>query len=170
VNNRVLYGYTDPWWDDSYKLLDYLYFPLKNPQELQDKWQEQGYSRMRLNGGLYDMRRPMPDIAQNFFSLFEWENVGVSFYCMKTCDFLPLHRDHYITFRKKFNINDPYKIWRAIVFLEDWKSGHYFEIDNQPVIPWKAGDWVAWNYDIEHAAGNVGPENRYTVQITGCTQ
>ena len=167
MNNRIFYGHTTPWWDQSYKELDYQYLPLKNTQEVQQQWQEQGFGCMRLNGGLYDMSRPLPSIAEKFFTLFDWQNVGISFYCMQTCDFLPLHSDHFITYRKKYNIQDPYQVWRAVVFLENWKSGHYFEIDNTPIMPWKAGDWVAWNYDIRHAAGNVGADNRYTVQITG---
>lgn len=167
MNDRVITGHIDPWWDDSYKNLDYKYYPLKNSVEDIERWNKQGYSAMTLNGGLYDMRRPFPDMANKFFTLFEWANIGVSFYCMKTCDFLPLHTDHYITYRERFNITDPNRVKRAIVFLEDWKSGHYFEIKGIPMMPWKAGDWVAWDFDCEHAAGNIGPENRYTVQITG---
>lgn len=166
--SRVKYGHTEPWWDNSFKLLDYQYLPLKNPQEDIDRWHDQGYGKMTLNGGLYDMSRTLPDIADKFFTLFDWQHVGVSFYCMKTCDFLPKHADHYITFRKRFAIDNPYKVWRAVVFLEDWKSGHYFEIEDKPLSPWQAGDWVAWNYDVPHVAGNIGPENRYTVQVTGC--
>jgi kynureninase len=53
------------------------------------------------------------------------------------------------------------------VFLEDWKSGHYFEIDNVAHLNWRKGDYVLWNNDVPHFAGNFGIEPRYTMQITG---
>jgi hypothetical protein len=59
------------------------------------------------------------------------------------------------------------QMYRGIVFLEDWKSGHYFEIDGRPLMPWRAGDWVYWNNAVPHYAGNFGTEPRYTMQITG---
>jgi len=54
-----------------------------------------------------------------------------------------------------------------LVLLEDWKSGHYLEADNKPVVDWKAGQVVEWQYDTPHAAANLGLEDRYTLQITG---
>ena len=58
-------------------------------------------------------------------------------------------------------------IWRCIVFLEDWKSGHYLEVADKPLLGWRRGDYVAWNYDVPHFAANIGLEPRYTAQITG---
>ncbi len=51
--------------------------------------------------------------------------------------------------------------------MEDWKSGHYFEIDNKPFVDWKAGDWVWWKGTVPHSASNIGVETRYTLQLTG---
>jgi hypothetical protein len=113
------------------------------------------------------MPNPMPDYAQGFATLFDWDNVGIAFYCMRTLDMLPRHRDHYVTYIKKFNITDTSKIWRAIVFLEDWRSGHYIEVDGKPIVKWQRGDYAMWNYDVEHFAGNFGTDPRYTMQITG---
>jgi hypothetical protein len=59
------------------------------------------------------------------------------------------------------------EVYRAIVFLEDWQSGHYFEIDNIGVVNWCAGDYYLWNGDAPHAASNIGIDPRYTLQITG---
>lgn len=159
------FGHITPWWTDQFKSLNYVYYPLNNAQDL-ERWQMEGYSNLNLNGGLYDMRQPMPDYATPFFTLFDWENVGIAFYRMATCDALPLHQDSYISYRKKFNV-EAELIWRCIVFLEDWKSGHYFEIDGQAYTSWKAGDYVYWNNDVPHFAANIGLEPRYTMQITG---
>lgn len=166
MNNQFLQGHVDPWWTDEHVNLDYKYFPFK-PSTQVDTWTQQGFSRLHLNGGLYDMSDPLPECANKFFSMFDLDNVGISYYRMLTCDFLPLHKDEFVTYRKKLNLIDPTTIRRTIVFLEDWKSGHYFQIAETAIVNWKAGDWVMWKFDTEHAAGNLGQDPRYTVQITG---
>ena len=54
-----------------------------------------------------------------------------------------------------------------LVFLEDWKPGHYFEADGQSFTQWKSMDYVMWSHDTPHLGGNMGNQTRYTVQITG---
>ena len=129
-------------------------------------WKSQGFTQEHFTGCMYDMKNVMPTWAERFFSVFEGNNVGISFYRMDTCNILPYHRDTYSYYRKLFNISDPTTIYRAIIFLEDWKPGHYFEIENTPIVQWKAGQWVMWNYDAPHMAANLGLDPRYTVQIT----
>jgi len=51
--------------------------------------------------------------------------------------------------------------------LEDWKPGHYLEVNGKPYVNWQAGDTVEWAYDTPHMAANIGLEDRYTLQITG---
>jgi hypothetical protein len=51
--------------------------------------------------------------------------------------------------------------------LEDWKPGHYLEIDGVGVVNWVAGDYFMWESNVPHAAANIGIEDRYTLQITG---
>jgi hypothetical protein len=167
VNKRYHFGHVDPWWDDSFKSLNYTYLPIKNTWDEQ-RWRSEGYASINLNGALYGMPNPMPDYAEPFVKLFDWEHVGIGFFRMNTLDMFPVHADHYSSYRTKFNIADPSVIWRCIVFLEDWKSGHYMEVDGEPYLNWRKGDWVAWNYDVPHFAGNIGTEPRYTMQITGC--
>ena len=64
-------------------------------------------------------------------------------------------------FRSEHNIK------RAVVFLEDWASGHYFEYSGNPLLQWPAGQVVEWDYDEPHMAANIGETPRYTLQITG---
>ena len=56
---------------------------------------------------------------------------------------------------------------RTIVYLEDWTSGHYCEMNGKPVTEWRAGDWVSWHDDFPHLAANMGRTDRYTLQLTG---
>jgi hypothetical protein len=159
-------GHVDPWWDDSFKTLPYERNPFPMDEDT-SRWEAQGYNNVTLNGKSYDMRHTMPDYAQPFFTLFDMQNVGLCFMVLNTMEMLPLHRDFFKKYIKKFEIQKPQNIRRAVVFLEDWKSGHYFEIDGKPLLPWRRGDWVSWLYDVEHFAGNFGIESRYTLQITG---
>ena len=160
------FGHIEPWWDESFKELDYIYTPLTNTDDL-IRWINEGYHGINLNGGIYDMKQTMPEYATPFFTLFDWDNIGITFFKLSTCEALPVHVDAYNSYRTMFNITDPTVIWRCVVFMEDWKSGHYFEIDGKPHLEWKKGDYVRWNNDVPHFAGNFGVENRYTMQITG---
>jgi hypothetical protein len=166
---RFRFGHVEPWWDDSFKNLDYQYLPIKNTFD-EDRWRKEGYTNVNLNGQTYNMAKleqDMPDYARPFLKLFDWENVGLNFYRQLTLDMFPLHADSYLSYRKMWNIEDPNRIWRCIVFLEDWKSGHYFEMDGTPFVNWKQGDYCVWNYNVPHFAANIGIEPRYTMQITG---
>ncbi len=51
--------------------------------------------------------------------------------------------------------------------MEDWRSGHYFEVDGNPIMDYKAGTYAWWIGDVEHMAANIGKGYRYTLQLTG---
>lgn len=166
--SRWYKGHVDPWWNEDFKQLPYRYLNIKNTWDA-ERWDNEGYHGLTYGGEHYntvDMGDDIPSYAQPFLQMFSWQNLGLVFYRMTTCQALPLHRDAYTTYAKKFNLLQE-QICRSVVFLEDWKSGHYFEIDGEPLMPWRAGDWVAWKNDIPHHAGNYGVEPRYTLQITG---
>lgn len=80
---------------------------------------------------------------------------------------LPNHKDSYARFKQIYDITDADDIWRAVVMLEDWQSGHYLEIDSHAIVNWRAGDAFIWQNDVPHLAANIGETNRYTLQITG---
>ena len=163
------FGHVQPWWEQEHKLLNYEVPP--RDQASIDTWLQQGYHNLVLHGMFYsEQNKTLPEFATKFHTLFDWGNTGVTIFQMNCGQALPTHQDKYIKYQKFHNISDPNCIWRAIVFLEDWKSGHYFEIDNRPFLEWKAGDWVYWSYDTPHFAANIGSEPRYTVQITGTMQ
>lgn len=163
------FGHVEPWWDDSFKDLQYQYFPIKNTHD-EDRWRAEGYQHVTLNGAIVTMKSlllDMPSYAEPFLTLFDWQHVTLAFYRQKTLDLFPLHSDNYVSYRKIFGVDDPDKIWRCVVFLEDWKSGHYFEVDGVSRLNWRRGDYCRWRNDTPHFAANIGVEPRYTLQITG---
>ena len=97
---------------------------------------------------------------------FQLKDIGCCYYRMGTNDIIPNHSDAYSVYTKKFNCKTE-EVHKILVFLEDWKSGHYFEYEGKPIVKWKAGDYAVWIGDTKHFAANIGVEYRYTLQITG---
>lgn len=159
-------GIIEPWWDLDHRTLAYTHEPFNNLEDL-DLWRRLGYTQQRFTGEMYDMRFPEPAWIQGFRTQFPMQHFCWSVYCMRPGDVLPPHRDTYNRFRQVHNITNTQDIVRYVIFLEPWRSGHYFEIAEQPLLPWQAGTWVCWHGDVAHAAANVGKELRYTLQLTG---
>jgi hypothetical protein len=158
-----------PFWDDAYKQLDYETESF-NDTASTEFWLNKGYAQ-KFTGAMCDMRKTQPEwndrIVQHFANL-GFKDIGTSYYRMSSGTILPVHQDLYKRYVELFNLQGKENtIWRAVIFLEDWASGHYLEIDNIPVTKWSAGDMVVWNYDTPHMAANMGLLPRYTLQITG---
>lgn len=156
-------------WDDEYKHLDYINEEF-NDQISLEAWIKQGYAN-RFTGDMCDMRNPQPSWNHKFiehFAKLGWKDIGTSYYRMMTGTVLPTHQDLYIKYIDLFNLHGKEnQIRRAVVFLEDWQSGHYFEGLGTPLTNWTAGTTVEWPYDTPHLAANIGLTPRYTLQITG---
>lgn len=80
---------------------------------------------------------------------------------------IPNHHDGYHHFRDNHPGTHLDDVVRHMVFLEDWKPGHYFELEFKPIIEWKAGDMIVLNHQRVHCSANVGKDPKYTLQITG---
>ena len=156
-------------WDDEYKHLDYSVENFNNPLDT-DAWLRAGY-RSKFTGAMCDMRKSQPSWNNKFIDYFTglgWRNIGTSYYRMDTCTILPVHQDTYKRYVELFNLQgQEHTIRRAIVFLEDWQSGHYLELKGVPITGWRRGFTVMWSYDAPHMAANIGLTPRYTLQITG---
>jgi hypothetical protein len=157
------------WTPDSFKDLEYISEDFNDSESLQ-KWLSQGYHN-RFTGEMCDMRGAQPswnDRIIKMFTRYGWLNIGTSYYRMSTGTVLPTHSDLYLKYVKLYNLQgQEHRIRRAIVFLEDWKPGHYSEINGEGLVNWSAGDVIEWTYNLPHAAANIGIEDRYTLQITG---
>jgi hypothetical protein len=78
-----------------------------------------------------------------------------------------MHQDTYTKFKEIYDVSKSATVVRTIIFLEDWASGHYMEMNGKPITNWRAGDWVSWHDDFPHLAANIGKTDRYTLQLTG---
>ena len=160
---------TSLWSKKSYTTLNYNRQPFNNQKDLL-LWKKQGYTHKYFTGLLCDMNEKQPKYVNEYISWFERKynakNVGVSFYKMPTGVILPTHRDTYKKYRKLFRCKLKDCI-RAIIFLDKWKPGHFFEIANNSIIKYRKGDFIVWYGNTPHMAANIGLQDRYTMQITG---
>ena len=156
-------------WDNEYKHLNYVNEPF-NDVVSQTRWTSAGYPD-RFTGDMCDMRSPQPSWNQQFINIFSnmgWKDIGTSYYRMNTGTVLPTHQDLYVKYVELHNLQgQEHRIRRAVVFLEDWKPGHYAEYIDEPCVKWTVGQVMEWSYDAPHMAANLGLEPRYTLQITG---
>lgn len=161
--------FLEVFWDDEYRRLDYINEPF-NDEKSKALWLKAGYPE-RFTGDMCDMRSSQPSWNQRFIDIYAnmgWKNIGTSYYRMNTGTVLPTHGDLYVKYIELYNLRgQEHRIRRAIVFLEDWASGHYFEGMGVPLTNWVAGTVIEWTYDTPHLAANIGLTPRYTLQITG---
>jgi len=158
-----------PFWDDEFKQLEYITEPFNNTQDTK-QWLAQGYSP-KFTGTMCDMRRSQPSWNHRFvehFTMLGWLDIGTSYYRMDTGTILPEHCDTYNRYVELYNLQgQEHTIRRAIVFLEPWSSGHYLELNGNPIVGWPRGFCVTWPYNTPHMAANMGITPRYTLQLTG---
>ena len=158
-----------PFWNNEYKTLNYVNETFNDSESL-ELWLSLGYAN-QFTGDMCDMRSPQPTWNQRFVDMFAgqgWKDIGTSYYRMTTGTVLPTHGDLYKKYIEVFDLKGrEHTIRRAIVLLEDWKSGHCLEIMGRPITDWKAGTVIEWAYNTPHMAANIGLEPRYTLQITG---
>lgn len=85
---------------------------------------------------------------------------------------LPPHVDMYCTYReeKDIPVEDAKNIIRYLVFLEDWKTGHFLQFGESVCCYWKKGDCITWDNGMRHLSTNAGTEPKFAMQITGVQQ
>jgi len=157
-------GHIKPFWNEDFKKFDYVKQPVSK-EEL-ETWRSKGYDHASFTGKMYGSKNPMPDWVHTIAELLELQNCGFVFYKMQTNDIMPTHVDHFSRYSEIFNVARE-DVLRAVVFLEDWKIGHYFDIGSEAIVNYSAGNWIVWSCDEPHFAANIGTEDRFTLQITG---
>lgn len=159
-------GNIEPWWAYQHRDLNWINEPFNNSNDL-EVWRNLGFTQSRFTGDMYDMRSPEPSWVIPFRKHIKLRHFSWSVYRMRPGDVLPCHSDSYARFCQLHSVTNIDCIRRYVIFLESWQSGHYFEIDQIPIINWQAGQWVYWQGDTKHLAANLGSTDRYTIQITG---
>jgi len=126
----------DVFWDDEFKHLDYIQEPFNDSEDVR-RWMAQGY-QPKICGSMADMKGRQPSwnhLFVDYFSAMGWKDIGTSYYRMTSGTVMPVHQDRYVKYVKLFGLEgQEYNIRRALVMLEDWQSGHYLEVQGDPVV------------------------------------
>lgn len=117
------------------------------------------------NSSIWQMFDESPDWVHELAKLVpqDFDHHVVSVIRIDPGNTVPLHRDKHYILQQKFG---PGATWRYLIFLEDWRSGHYFELCGQPIVNWRQGDYIKFNRDDWHLGGNMGTESFYSAQVT----
>jgi len=167
MKNYLVTGHVTPRWTDEYKQFEYVRQPIKDSEIAE--WRRLGYTHDSFSGVMYGQaggKNPMPAWCQEVADILRLKNAGFVLYKMSCMEVMPNHEDHFETYCKVFGV-ERQDVYRGLVMLEDWKSGHYLEMAGRAYVNWQAGDYYVWSSDVVHAASNIGPEPRWTLQITG---
>ena len=103
--------------------------------------------------------------SDKFKNALEVENGSVSWTCILPNSILPSHKDTFYTLRQEFNI-DLDQCFRFLIFLEDWKFGHYVGFENINITHWKAGDVWIFDGTEMHFGVNASNENFHSCQVS----
>ena len=171
ANFKTMQGHISPSWDlDFIKNLTwkaFKYDPNSTTVKLVGNVDSEQYYKIGFSG-VYDIMDDYPEKFAFIGEQFQWiKNKHALLHKFAPGETAGLHIDRYTYYSNKFNIHNDNLIFRVIIFLEDWKSGHYMEVDGQGHLNWSAGDWLGWDLPTPHFPANLGTEDRYTLQITG---
>jgi hypothetical protein len=108
----------------------------------------------------------LPEIFHRLAKACALSNYSVSLIRQDPGQVIPWHQDKFYTLKQRLGAGE-HRIFRYVVLLEDWKTGHYLQIGNEPVVKWRAGDIFTYARDVYHLSGNCGVEPKYTMQVSG---
>lgn len=85
-----------------------------------------------------------------------------AFHIQHPGEMLNLHMD------KQYEVDDdPTRVARFFIFLEDWKPGHFLQMGTS-FVQWKKGDIINFDWmNMPHSSANAGWEPRCLIQVTG---
>ena len=138
MNKNWYQGHMDPYWNGEYKDLMYINEPFNDPVSLKE-WRNLGFTQTKFTGDMYDMRQTEPKWMVSVQEALPWKYFSWSVYRMNPGATLPMHGDTYARFRELYSWDGD--IHRAVVYMEDWQSGHISEIEDTVITGWKAGDY-----------------------------
>jgi hypothetical protein len=107
------------------------------------------------------------DVPETFTRLLVWfgmDSAKMRLHVQQPGQVWNLHLDKL----EKWNPEDPSKIMRVMIALNNYEPGHFFSYGNYVHTGWRAGDVHTFDWqNIPHATANAGHGPRITLQITG---
>lgn len=111
-----------------------------------------------------DLTWDVPETFNRLLMRFGMDNAKMRLHVQRPGQVWNLHLDKL----EKWNPQDPSKILRVMIALNDWEPGHFFSYGNYVHTGWRAGDVTTFDWrNIPHSTANAGHVPRITLQITG---
>jgi len=101
-------------------------------------------------------------VFANMIDFLGLEKRKQAFHIQYPGEMLNLHVD------KQYEVDDdPTRVARFFIFLEDWKPGHFLQMGTS-FVQWKKGDIINFDWmNMPHSSANAGWEPRCLIQVTG---
>jgi hypothetical protein len=120
-----------------------------------------GYGKGHIVG---DLTWDVPETFNRLLIWFGMDNAKIRLHVQQPGQVWNLHLDKL----EKWNPEDPSKIMRVMIALNDYEPGHFFSYGNYIHTGWHAGDVHTFDWqNIPHATANAGHGPRITLQMTG---
>lgn len=107
------------------------------------------------------------EVPATFDRILDWlgmDNAKMRLHVQRPGQVWNLHLDKL----EKWNPEDPSRVMRVMIALNDWEPGHFFSYGNYVHSQWRAGDVTTFDWqNIPHSTANAGHNPRITLQITG---
>ena len=133
--------------------------------EVKKKYHDWGYVEENTQfSQIYDF---VPSECYDISKLTGLDNTAIALFKQPVGQTNPWHYDTNSYLVNKFGIKDKTKIYRYLVFLEDWDIGQLLQVGDDVLTHWKQGDCYTWEYGTYHLSTNAGRKTKYTMQITG---
>ena len=107
-----------------------------------------------------------PTFLQNIIRQTGLQNASAGVIRLNPGHTIPWHYDSHI-FYSKSNNRDTHQVERHIVFPFDWDWGHIYQIGNNVLSNWSAGERYTWPNLRYHLAGNIGISDFIMIAVTG---
>lgn len=111
-----------------------------------------------------DLTWEVPESFKRLEQRFGMDNSKMRLHVQRPGQMWNLHLDKL----QKWNPDDPSKVMRIMIALNDWEPGHFFSYGNYVHTGWRAGDVTTFDWqNLPHSTANAGHGPRVTLQLTG---
>jgi hypothetical protein len=120
-----------------------------------------GYGKDHIVG---DLTWQVPAVFDRLLAWFGLDSAKMRLHVQRPGQVWNLHLDKL----EKWNPQDPSKVMRVMIALNDYEPGHFFSYGNYIHTGWRAGDVHTFDWqNLPHSTANAGHGPRATLQITG---
>lgn len=167
-------GNIDPFWSDELANIIELAKPKtwrtrgKGADRPSEEYDQEEYDLEQFGYGkdyvVGDLTWDIPETLNRLLVWFGMDNAKMRLHVQRPGQMWNLHLDKL----EKWNPEDPAKVMRVMIALNDWEPGHFFSYGNYIHSGWHAGDVTTFDWqNLPHSTANAGHTPRITLQMTG---